>query len=149
MTHAERIAALRSLPSEVEAAIKDLPEGALDRSYREGGWTARQLVHHLADSHMNAFTRTKLIMTEDNPTIKPYDQDAWAKGPDYTGSIDSSLAILRGLHSRWADLFESVSESDWQRTLNHPENGPMTLERVLTIYSDHGKKHVGHIRSIA
>jgi hypothetical protein len=148
MTHAERIAAIRSMPDELEAALNELPAGGIDRSYREGGWTARQLVHHLADSHMNAFTRCKLILTEDNPTIKPYSQDEWAKGADYKGSVDTSLAILRGMHSRWADLFEAAKPEDWNRTLNHPENGPMTLERLLVIYSDHGPKHIGHIRSI-
>ena len=145
----EKIGAIRRLPDQIEAAIKGLNDLQLDVPYREGGWTIRQVVHHLADSHMNAFVRTKLILTEDHPLLKPYDQDAWAKLPDTLRTpIGCSLAIVRGIHERWVVLLEQVPEKGWARVARHPERGDMTLEDILITYSGHGEKHVGHVKGL-
>jgi len=152
LTPAERrqkIEDIRRLPASLEAAVKGLNDQQLDTPYRAGGWTVRQVVHHLADSHMNAFVRMKLILTEENPTLKPYDQDAWAKLPDTKMTpIQSSLAILRGLHDRWHKLLETVPDEGWSRTALHPERGEVSLESQLVTYSSHGEKHVGHITGL-
>ena len=145
----EKIATVRKLPSSVEAAVKGLSDRQLDTPYRSGGWTVRQVVHHLADSHLNAFTRMKLILTEDKPTLKPYDQNKWAKLIDTKQApIESSLAILKGLHERWTTLLESLPEGSWGRTAYHPERGEVSLENLLTTYADHGEKHVGQITGL-
>lgn len=146
---AAKIAALRALPTNLEAAIKGLNEQQLDTPYREGGWTVRQVVHHLADSHMQAFSRTKFLLTEDRPTIKPYDQDDWAVTQDVVGvDINTSLAILRGLHARWSTLLEKLPAVAWTRKGMHPENGEISMDSLLNTYSNHGTKHVGHITGL-
>lgn len=140
------IEALRNLPEQLEAAVRDLPAAALDTPYREGGWTVRQVVHHLADSHMNAYVRTRLILTEDRPTLKPYDQNAWAELTDArSADIGPSVAIVRGLHERWCALLEAVPDDAWTRRAYHPERGDMTLDRIVGIYAKHGAAHVGQI----
>ncbi len=142
----EKITALRTLPGEVRGAIAGLNDAQLDTPYREGGWTVRQVVHHIADSHMNAYIRARLILTEDNPTLKPYDQDSWARLVDASGApVAPSLAIIDGVHERLAQLFENCGDSDWNRPAHHPESGAMTLEKILNIYSGHGRNHVGQI----
>jgi hypothetical protein len=152
LTPAERrkkIEGIRTLPASIEAAVKGLNDQQLDTPYRAGGWTVRQVIHHLADSHMNAFVRMKLILTENKPTLKPYDQDAWATLPDTkTAPIQSSLAILRGLHDRWYKLLEGVPDEGWGRTAHHPETGEVSLESQLITYASHGEKHVGHITGL-
>jgi hypothetical protein len=149
MTQAERrvkIENLRNLPAIVEAAVRGLDDRQLDTPYREGGWTVRQVVHHLADSHMNAVVRMKLILTEDHPKLKPYDQDKWATLVDTRRApIQSSLAIIRGLHERWTALLETIPDEAWSRTASHPERGDVTLEGTLNTYADHGEKHVQSI----
>ena len=145
----QKIDGIRRLPAELEAAVQGLNDRQLDTPYRPGGWTIRQVVHHLADSHMNAFVRMKLILTEEKPTLKPYNQDAWANLPDTNAmSLQSSLAILKGLHERWCTLLESVPETAWSRTAIHPERGEVLLEGQLITYSSHGEKHVGHITGL-
>jgi uncharacterized damage-inducible protein DinB len=142
----EKIDKIRKLPAALEAAVRGMTDQQLDTPYREGGWTVRQVVHHLADSHMNAFVRMKLILTEERPTVKPYDQERWAELPDVQRMpIGSSLMMLQGLHERWCMLLERVPETAWSRAAVHPESGEMTLERLLTIYASHGEKHIGHI----
>ncbi len=142
----ERINRIRQFPAELEARVKDLSEIELTTRFVAGEWTVAQNVHHLVDSHMNAYIRTRLFLTEDNPTIKPYDQDLWAELPDAcTLPIQPSINILHGLHYRWVKLLESLSESDWNRGGIHPEIGAITLEDILRIYSDHG---IGHIDQI-
>ena len=142
------IQAIAELPAQIEAALAGATNDQLLRPYRPGGWNARQVVHHLADSHMNAFIRSRLIITEDTPPLKPYDQDAWAQLPDScTGPLEPSLAILRGLHERWAGFFRSVPEAAWTRTGLHPDNGPMTLADILQSYAAHGLRHLEHIRT--
>jgi uncharacterized damage-inducible protein DinB len=143
-----QIRALRLLPTQLRAAISGLSDAQLDTPYREGGWTIRQLVHHLADSHANSFIRFKLALTEEWPTIKPYDEAAWARLPDSNLPIDGSLAFIDALHQRWVVLLESMTEDDFQRGYNHPENGRQNLARALAIYEWHGRHHTAHITSL-
>lgn len=152
MTSSERkkmIEEIRALPTSLETAVRGLSDAQLDTTYKPGGWTVRQVVHHIADSHMNAFIRMKLTLTEEHPTLKPYDQDRWAALIDSNAlPVASSLAIVRGLHERWAALLETVRDPDWGRAAFHPENGEMTLERILAMYAGHGDKHVETIRTL-
>lgn len=147
-TRAEQIETLRQLPTLLVQAIHGLSDAQLDTPYREGGWTVRQLVHHIADSHANAYIRIKLALTEDNPTIKPYDEAAWAALPDSTQPIDSSLAITDGIHMRLVALLESLSEAEFQRTFRHPERGPMTIAGNLALYDWHSRHHLAHITAL-
>jgi hypothetical protein len=140
---------IAEMPGKLRAAVKGLSAAQLDTPYREGGWTVRQVVHHLADSHLNAFVRFKLALSESNPTIKPYQQAAWAEMPDVKGvDIAHSLAILEGLHARWAILLSTLKAEDYQRTFNHPENGLNTLDRALQTYAWHSLHHVAHITTL-
>ena len=145
---AEQISILRLLPSSLQAAVNGLKQAQLDTPYREGGWTVRQLVHHIADSHANAYVRTKLALTEDWPTIKPYDEAAWARLADSRLPIDGSLAMIAALHERWVALLESLSEADFQRGYNHPENGRQNLATVLAVYAWHSRHHTAHITNL-
>lgn len=141
------IAELRELPRQMKAALAELGPQKLDTPYREGGWTVRQLVHHVADSHMNAFTRFKLGLTEVNPTIKPYDENAWVQLPDATLPIEPSLSILEGVHQRLTVCLELLPAEMFAREITHPENGTMTLDKLLQLYAWHGRHHVAHIRN--
>lgn len=147
-TRAEQIETLRLFPLLLRTAVYDLSDAQLNTPYREGGWTVRQLVHHVADSHANAYIRFKLALTEDNPTIKPYDEGAWAKLPDNSQSIDPSLAIVDGVHARLVALLESLPEADFERTFQHPEHGPMTIARNLAAYDWHARHHLAHITTL-
>jgi uncharacterized damage-inducible protein DinB len=142
----EKITALRNLPRHLREAVKGLQETQLDTPYRQGGWTVRQVVHHIADSHMHACLRMKFIVTEDHPVIKPYDQDCWAALPDAAhGPLEPSLQILDGLHDRWVRFLESLPDAAWTRSALHPERGEVTLESMLRTYAGHGEKHVAQI----
>jgi len=144
----EKISQIEQLPAELERMVSGLGEAELDRTYREGSWTVRQLVHHLADSHVNAYIRTKMTLTEETPTIKPYNQDEWSKLKDArTLPLRSSLDMIRGLHLRWAALMRSVPEEAWSRRLFHPERGEMSLDDLLESYVSHGQNHLAHIRA--
>lgn len=147
MSHrAELILALRTYPQHLELALAEIPGAALIATPIAGEWSVAQNVHHLADSHLNAFVRCKLIATEHEPPLKPYDQDAWAAHPDAAnGDISASLAILRGLHTRWADFFASLSDTDYARIGHHPEAGVMSLDRLLKGYVQHGNDHLDQI----
>lgn len=138
------------LPGDIEFAIQNLDEGQLDTPYREGGWTLRQVVHHVADSHMNAYIRFKLGLTEDAPVIKPYDQDAWAGLADISEiPVNVSITLLHALHLRWASVLRSIEGDQWERRVVHPEYGKeMSLWYLLGLYAWHGRHHVGHIRSL-
>ncbi|MBI4892220.1 MAG: putative metal-dependent hydrolase [Acidobacteria bacterium] len=141
------IVKIEQLPALVHQAVQGAAEEQLNIPYRPGGWTARQVIHHLADSHLNSYIRCKLIATESGPTLKAYSQDDWAQLPDSsTGPIEPSLAILSGLHQRWAAFFRALPESAWSRVGYHTENGPMTLARILESYAAHGERHLTHIR---
>ena len=145
---AARIQQIRELPASVRAAVDGLTDTQLDTPYRPGGWTVRQVVHHLADSHLNAFVRMKLILTESRPTLKPYDQNAWALLRDSAAPLPPSLAILDGLHARWTLLLDGVGEDQWSRAAVHPESGEVTLETLLKTYSNHCANHLGQITGL-
>jgi hypothetical protein len=149
MDRTRDIAAIAGLPSALRAAISGLSDAQLDTPYREGGWTVRQLVHHVADSHINAYVRIRLALTEDWPTIKPYAEAEWATLEDArTLPVEVSLALLESLHRRWVVLLESLAESDWARGYVHPEDGREPLETVAAIYSWHGRHHVAHVTEL-
>jgi hypothetical protein len=135
-------------PQELRAAVAGLPPEQMDTPYRPGGWTVRQVVHHVPDSHMNAVIRFKLALTEDQPTIKPYDEARWAALADATLPVDPSLDLLEALHIRWVRLLESMSERDYQRTFVHPESSVRRLDQWLAQYAWHGRHHVAHIKSL-
>lgn len=134
------------LPGQVRNAINTLTDKQLDTQYRTGGWTLRQVVHHLADSHMNSLMRFKLALTEDNPTIRPYDEAGWAIQPDYRLPVEPSLKMLEGIHQHLVALFESFTEDQWNLTFIHPATGNVTpLKKNLAIYAWHGKHHLAHL----
>jgi len=141
----DSIAAISSFPGELKTAMAG---ARLDQAYRDGGWTARQVVHHVADSHMNAFVRFRLGLTEDNPTIKPYDEKAWSELADMRLPIDVSLRLLDALHERWAHLLRAQPGSAFERQIFHPENGPMTLDAMVSMYAWHGRHHTAHITGL-
>jgi uncharacterized damage-inducible protein DinB len=142
------IQTIRLLPERLQASVKGLSDAQLDTPYREGGWTVRQLVHHVADSHAMAYTRFKLALTEDWPMIKPYDEAAWAELADSKLPIDDSIAMLDALHDRWVALLESMSEEDFAKGYDHPENGRQALAKALAIYDWHSRHHVAHITEL-
>jgi uncharacterized damage-inducible protein DinB len=144
------IADIQFLPNELEQAIENLDEAQLQTPYRDGGWTVHQLVHHLADSHMNSFIRFKLALTEDNPTIKPYEENAWSEMADVTKEpINVSITLLYALHKRWLTLLQNMSDADFEKTLFNPQRrGQLTLWEMLGIYAWHGKHHVEHIKTL-
>lgn len=143
------IATIAALPENLRSAVYGLTEAQIDTPYREGGWTVRQLVHHVADSHINAYVRTKLALTEDWPTIKPYEESLWAELPDArTLPIEVSLELLDSLHRRWTALFESLSDEQWARGYNHPQSGRQTVAQVIALYDWHSRHHVAHITAL-
>jgi hypothetical protein len=143
------IAAIRDTPSALRAAVHGLSEAQLSTPYRDGGWTVRQVVHHVPESHMNAYIRFKLALTEDNPTIKPYKEDAWSKLGDVPRApVETSLALLDALHERWVLLLDTMSPADFERPLVHPDMGPIALDRLLQMYAWHGYHHVAHVTSL-
>jgi hypothetical protein len=136
-------------PATLRAAVKGLSQQQLDTPYRPEGWTVRQVTHHVPDSHLNAYVRFKLALTEDEPTIKPYAEDRWAQLPDTQGTpVEVSLALLDSLHDRWVRLLRSFHQEEWKRTFRHPDLGLVTLERNLALYAWHGRHHVAHITSL-
>lgn len=140
---------IRAMPAKLEAAVTGLTDKQLDTPYGEGKWTPRQVVHHVADSHMNALARMKLTLTEAEPTWFAYKQDEWVKTPDVlTIAPQTSLAIIRGVQERMATLLEGMGDQDWQRAGIHPERGEMTIDDLVELYSRHGDKHVGHIMGL-
>ncbi len=145
----EAIDALAEAPARLRAAVAGLSPQQLDTPYRPGGWTVRQVVHHLADSHMNSYVRFRLALTEEEPTLKPYDERRWAELSDArTAPIEISLALLESLHRRWVMLLRSLAPADFARRFRHPEHGLMTLEKNLALYAWHGRHHVAHITSL-
>ncbi len=146
---AAHIETLRQLPDRLREVTAGLNHAQLDTPYREGGWTVRQVIHHLADSHANAYIRYRLALTEDWPTIKPYDEAAWAELADCRKlPIDVSMAIIAGMHARWVSLLESLSEEDFRRGYNHPELGKQALSIVLAMYAWHARHHTAHISGL-
>ena len=145
---AQFIQDIAELPKNIRAAVAGLNESQIDTPYREGGWSVRQTVHHVADSHMNSFIRFRLAMTETNPTIKPYDEKEWAKLADMTLPVEVSLSLIDPLHHRLTVLLKSFKTEDWSRTLFHPERGKITCDYNLALYSWHSKHHVAHITEL-
>jgi DinB superfamily len=149
MPAAERaalIAKIARLPDQVQELVAGLSPAQLTTPFLAGEWTVAQNVHHLVDSHANSYIRCKLILTEDGPPLKPYNQDAWAALPDASGpDVELSLAILRGLHARWVRFWESLPDDAWAREGHHPEYGTMSLDRVLRSYAEHGEAHLDQI----
>jgi uncharacterized damage-inducible protein DinB len=141
---------IQALPQHIESAITNLDEAQLDTPYREGGWTVKQVVHHVADSHMNAYTRFKLGLTEDVPVIKTYNEKAWAEMVDTKNvPINISITLLYALHKRWHEILKNISSAEWNRTVFHPEQEKeITLWFLLGMYAWHSKHHVAHIMGL-
>ena len=152
LTEQQKQAALDDIataPASLRAAVKGLSEAQLGTPYRPDGWTVRQVVHHVPDSHLNSYVRFKLALTEDEPTIKTYAEDRWAELADTKSTpVEVSLTMLDALHDRWVRLLQSLSPEEWKRTFHHPELGAMTLEKTLALYAWHGRHHVSHITSL-
>jgi hypothetical protein len=143
------IAEIAEAPARLRAAAEGLTGAQLDTPYREGGWTVRQVIHHIPESHMNAYIRFKLALTEDQPTIKPYDEAAWAELGDVQSTpVETSLALLEALHDRWVRVLRMLDEAAFARTFRHPELGLVRLDQNLALYAWHGKHHVAHITSL-
>src|SRR5881628_1788177 len=140
---------IAAAPDGLRRAVTGLDDRQLDTPYRPGGWTVRQVVHHVPDSHLNAYIRFKLALTEDVPTIKPYDEQSWAQLADSKHTpIETSLTLLESLHQRMTVLLKSMKPEDFSRKLNHPERGPMTVDSVLALYAWHGPHHVAHVTEL-
>ena len=140
---------IEKTPSNLRAALGGLSDQQLDTPYRDGGWTLRQLAHHLPDSHMNSYIRFKLALTEDEPQIKSYMENLWAELPEARHApIEVSLALLDSLHQRWMLMLRKLTDADWKRTFLHPKLGPMSLEKNLALYSWHGRHHVAHVTNL-
>jgi hypothetical protein len=147
---ADMITEIAAAPAAMEAAVRELTTAQLDTPYRPGGWTVRQVIHHVPDSHMNAYIRFKLALTEDVPTVKPYDEAKWAELPDSKSDlVAESLTMLEVVHKRWHIVLTHMQQPDFLRKLNHPEwDAPLTLDAMLALYAWHGKHHVAHITSL-
>ncbi|MDQ3696670.1 MAG: bacillithiol transferase BstA [Gemmatimonadota bacterium] len=149
LSPAERTAAIDAVataPAALRLAVEGLTPSQLDTPYRAGGWTVRQLAHHVPDSHLNAYTRFKLALTEDVPTIKPYDEARWAELADTRETpVETSLALLEQLHARWVTLLRSMGDQEFARALRHPESGVLRLDQMLALYAWHGAHHVAHV----
>jgi hypothetical protein len=142
------IQTLADLPTQFRTAAAGLSEAQLNTPYREGGWTLRQVIHHVPESHMHAYIRFKLALTETDPVVKPYDEAAWAKLDDVAVTpIETSLNLLDALHQRWVILLRGIAEPDWKKTFRHPEIGNVSLENNLALYDWHSRHHLGHITS--
>jgi len=140
---------IEQAPAALRAAVRGLSPQQMETPYRDGGWTVRQVAHHVPDSHMNAYVRFKLALTEDEPTIKPYMEDRWANLPDSQCTpVEVSLALLDALHDRWVRLLRSLQPEEWKRTFRHPELGVMPLEKTLALYAWHGRHHAAHITEL-
>ncbi|HEX6990108.1 MAG TPA: bacillithiol transferase BstA [Bacillota bacterium] len=146
---ADWIDELEQAPAELRQAVAGLDDNQLDTPYREGGWTVRQVVHHIADAHLNAYTRVRLTLTEDRPTIKPWDEKSWALLSDArTAPVEPSLALVEAVHARLVALLRSLTPDDFARTFVHPEQGEQSLDRLVALYAWHGKHHTAQIRGL-
>ncbi len=139
---------IAAAPGRMREAVHGLRDSQLDTAYRPGGWTVRQVTHHIADSHMNAYIRFKLALTEPNPTIKPYNEKLWADLPDMKGPVETSLVLLEAVHHRWVTVLRAMTPDQFEWKLKHPEHGEMTLDQLLGMYAWHGKHHVAHVTSL-
>lgn len=137
---------IAALPANLKAALSGVAESELDTRYRDGGWTVRQVVHHLADSHINAVVRIKLALTEDQPTVKTYNEALWAELPDMKGPVESSIQLLDGLHERWTALNQSLNEAQLQRMFHHADWGLVRIDQYIAMYAWHCRHHFAHIK---
>jgi uncharacterized damage-inducible protein DinB len=145
----QAIEEIASTPAKMRAAVKGLSDAQLDTPYRDGGWTVRQVVHHVPDSHLNAYVRLKLALTEEKPTIKPYDQEAWSKLADSKSTpIETSLTLLSTVHDRWDRIWRSLKPEHFARVFVHPEHGERTVDWLLFVYEWHGKHHTAHVTAL-
>ena len=145
----QAVDAIVAAPAQLRAAVAGLSEEQLETPYRPGGWTIRQVVHHVPESHSHSYIRFKLALTEDTPVIKPYDEALWAKTPDVLSTpLDVSLALLEALHERWVRLLKQMTDSDYERSFRHPELGLVRLDQNLALYAWHGKHHTAHISAL-
>jgi uncharacterized damage-inducible protein DinB len=145
----DAIAVIAATPAELRGAVRGLSDAQFDTPYRPDGWTVRQVVHHIPDSHANALIRFKLALTENTPTVKPYDEAAWAKLEDARSTpIEISLSLVDGLHDRWIRVLNAMAPADFKRTLNHPEHGVMSLDHLLALYAWHSRHHIAHITNL-
>ena len=143
------INAIAAAPAQLSAVVHRLTAEQLDTPYRDGGWTVRQVIHHVPESHLNAYMRCKLALTETHPVIKPYDEAAWALTPDVaTTPVGVSLLMLEALHARWVLLFRGLHADDWAKTFRHPESGDWRLDEFITLYAWHGSHHVAQISAL-
>jgi uncharacterized damage-inducible protein DinB len=142
----ELVDRIAELPGLVRAAVAGLDDAALDTPYRPGGWTVRQVVHHIPDSHVNAYIRFRMAATESDPTIKPYEEAEWARLADSRAPVEGSLALLDALHARWTAWLRTLDDATWRRAYVHPESGRTTLDQALQLYAWHGAHHLAHIR---
>lgn len=142
---AEFIRIIGDLPKTIRKALEGLSDEQLDTPYRPEGWTVRQTVHHIADSHINSICRFKLALTEENPTIRPYFEDRWAKLADNNLPVEVSVQIIEGVHARWTALLKAMTDADFQKTLVHPDSGEWTIEQFLALYAWHSRHHLAHI----
>ena len=141
---------INEFPDMLAEAVSNFNDEKLNTHYRDGGWTVRQVIHHVADSHMNAYIRIRLALTENNPTIKPYEEQKWAELFDAkTAHVEVSLNIIKFIHQRWVMLLNSLTESDFNKTFNHPQNGITTIDKYIALYAWHGKHHLAHITTLA
>ena len=143
------IDAIEALPGQLRSAAEGLSDAQLDTAYRPEGWTVRQVIHHVPDSHLNAYVRTKWTLTEENPEIKVYDQDSWSRLPDSAGPIEPSLELLEAVHQRWVSLLRELDDDAFRRTLRHPEMGDLDLGTMLALYAWHGAHHLAHVEQTA
>jgi hypothetical protein len=140
---------IASLPAELAAAARSLTDAQLDTPYRPDGWTARQVVHHVADSHINAYCRLRFALAENEPTIKPYDENVWSNFADAkTLPVTTSLTLLEALHTRWVTLLRSMTPDQFARVFHHPESGRQTIDSMLALYAWHGRHHTAHITEL-
>lgn len=143
------IEAIENLPSDLRNATEDLTDEQLETPYRPGGWTVRQVVHHVADSHVNSYVRYRRALTEENPTVSAYDENIWAQLPDARSApVDVSLRLLGALHARWTALLKELTPEQWKRTYNHSKSGTVPLDKALALYAWHGRHHLAHITSL-
>jgi hypothetical protein len=146
-SRAAMIDAIERMPGVVRSLVEPLGDAELELRYRDGGWTIRQVVHHVADSHMHAYIRAKLAFADNAPTITPYTESRWAELADVTAvPVAASLDLLSGLHRRWAAFLRSLDDPDFQKSFLHPERGPMTIDSIVSLYAWHGRHHTAHIR---
>ncbi len=148
MARQQAVDAIAEAPAGLRAAVADLDEGQIDTPYRPEGWTVRQVVHHLPDSHLNSYLRLKLALTEDVPIIRTYEEGHFARLADYASPIGASLSLLDALHVRWVILFRELSEEQWARRLRHPDLGEMGVDELAAFYAWHGRHHIAHVTSL-